>query len=875
MLPHPDEATLAELAQGTLSDTERPAIEKHLEACAECREVVASVLRALSPEETAGPRRGQVVGRFVVLEPIGAGAIGEVFSAWDSVLERAVALKWLYPALVGSEGSQLRERLLAEARALAKVQHPNTVAVFDVVEWGATHVIVMELVPHARTLRQAVVDKSWRDITLLYADAARGLAAAHVARVIHGDFKPDNVLLGDGRVRVCDFGLSRAMPVAANATADSRRSSVSGTPAYLSPERWNGAPAEVATDAWAFCVSLYEALAGQLPFVERDVEGRLAEVKKGPPAIATARRVPPALVALLQRGLSLEPSARFASMDELVHALDAITVPPRTWSNAMLAVFGGAALLVLGAVGLGVQQYRARCDDAGQPVANVWKSERRDALKAAFLKTQHPAAESVSALVLAKLDGIAAKLTQTRKDACVATTFRGDSDALLTLRNVCVARRLSDLDALAHVLETADAKTVERAPSAVESLSNAQGCFDAAILGSLEAPPANKRADVEAATKLVSEVRALRVTGRTKESAEAGAAAVAAAEKAEWPPVLADALNEWSNSLERIGKFDDARTHGLRGLTVAFEANDFTLAFAAAVGLGFLDGYDLGKKDAAEAWLMLARGLLKPAKLTGTSEELRADNIEATLLTKAGNHAGAAERWKRILTAFGDKPSINLARVASNYGSALRESGKAEEGLPWLEKSVRMFETLEGPRHPDVAAASNNLGGALGDLGRFAEARPWFEKSLEIREQLFGKDAPPLATSIFNLGELALRTGDYQAALKNYSRSRAILDEAAPGTDDVWEARLGEGLSQMKLERWEDTATTLGLVAPELEKRKFPAHHLAEAKLGLALALKKLGREPQQVKQLATEVKALPGDELADQRARAEELLKP
>ncbi|MFT3710291.1 MAG: tetratricopeptide repeat protein [Archangium sp.] len=871
MSAHPDEATLAVLAQGTLDSGQRAPLEQHLESCAECREVVASVLRALTPEEVAGPRRGQIVGRFVVLEPIGAGAIGEVFSAWDSVLERAVALKWLYPALLGNEGGQLRQRLLGEARALAKVQHPNTVGVFDVVEWGTTHVIVMELVPHARTLRQAVVGKGWREVTSMYADAARGLAAAHAARVVHGDFKPDNVLLGENRVRVCDFGLSRAMPVqVAAGAADSKQSSVSGTPAYLSPERWKGATADAATDVWSFCVSLYEGLSGKLPFLEREVEARFAEVKKGPPPIDG---LPPALSALLVRGLALEPSARFASMEELLGELDRVLVPAKTWSRAMALAFG-AVVLLLAAGGVALRQYRAQCDDAGLPVAQVWKSERRDAITAAFSKTKHPAAESVAAIVLAKLDAVAAKLSETRREACVATTFRGDSDALLTSRNVCVARRLADLDAVARAFEQADAKTVERSPLAAETLANASGCFDASVLGAVTPPPANKRADVEAAAKLVAELRALRLTGKTKEAAEAGAAAIAAAEKSEWGPVLSDGLTEWSNSLERAGKFDDSRVHGLRGLDVALAANDQPLAFAAAVNLAFLDGYDLGKKDSSEAWLSLARGLLKPARLEGSTEELRADNVAAMLLTKAGDHAGAAERWLKISKSFGETPSINLARVASNLGSALREAGKPEEGLPWLEKSARMLETLEGPKHPDVAAAANNVASALGDLERFGEARPWFEKSLAIREELFGKDAMPLSTTVFNLGELALRTGDYEAALKNYTRAREIIEKGkGPDSEDAWEARLGEGLAQMKLERWEACVATLDRVVPALVQFKFPPHHIAEAKLGLATGLQKLGRDPKRVKQLASEVKALSGPQHEDQRARAAALL--
>jgi tetratricopeptide (TPR) repeat protein len=869
-MTHPPEASLAELAQGVVDGARRDELEAHLEACAECRGVVASVLSALRPEEETGPHRGQVVGRFVVLEPIGAGAIGEVFSSWDSVLERAVALKWLYPALLRAEGGQLRQRLLTEARALAKVQHPNVVSVFDVVEWGQTQVIVMELVPHATTLRHAVEKKGWRAITALYLDAARGLLAAHAAGVVHGDFKPDNVLLaGDGRVRVCDFGLSRAMPMAPGVGSDPKRSSVSGTPAYLSPERWRGQSADVGTDAFALCVSLWEALAGKHPFESRELNARLEEMKKGPPPLPSG--VPSRLEAALRRGLAFEAKDRFPSLGALADELELVVTPKR--ATTTLAAVGLLAVLAL--AGLGVHQWRSQCDDAGAPVAQLWTVARRDSIHAAFTRTGHPAAESLAATALGGLDAFASTMAQTRRDACVATAFRGDSDALLTLRNVCVARRLADLDALGHAFETPDPKTVERAVLAAETLTQAPGCFDAATLGQVTPPLASKKVAVDEAAKRVAEVRALRLTGHPKESVAAAPAALEAAEKSEWKPVIADAATEWANGLERSGKFDDARPQYQRGVTLALEANDLALAFAAAVQLGFLEGYDANKREAGEAWLVMAKALLVPARLVGTGEELRAVNVDATLLAKVGKAAEAADEWARVAKGLGETPSLNLARVMSNLGNALRESGHAAEGLVWHERSLKMMESLLGPSHPDVAAAANNLGSGLSDLSRFEEARPWFQKSLEIREKLFGPEALPLATTVYNLGELALRTGDGKTALEQYRRSGAIVEKAkGPDDDDVWDSRLGEGLALELLGRHAEASELLSQVLPQVVERKFPAWNVAEAKLGLATALKKSGREPARVKQLANEVKALEGPRHEAQRAQAAALLE-
>lgn len=835
MSAHPDEAVLAELAQGMLESGARSTLEAHLETCRECRELMASLLRALGPEGEQEPRKGQVIGRFVVLEPIGAGALGEVFSAWDSVLERAVALKRLHPSLFDVDGQGLKDKLLAEARALAKVQHPNVVGLFDVIPFGDTLVIVMELVPHAKTLRQVSAQLPWREVAQRYVEAGRGLLAAHAAGVIHRDFKPENVLLGDGRVRVCDFGLSRSGAPPAVLEGEGRRSSVSGTPAYLAPERWKGAPASAATDAWALATSLYEGLAGALPFTQREATARLQEIERGPAPLPAARQVPGALEAALRRALAADPAARFPSLADFLDALERTLAPRRAPTGLLLLGVGGA--LVLGALTLAGLQWRARCDDAATPVSAVWNAQRAAAVREAFLKTRHPAAEAVAAKVTAGLDALAAQLGGVRQQACQATAFHGDSDALLLARNVCVARRLADLDALARSLERAEGRTVERAPQAVESLGQGAECFDATVLGALQPAPASRKQELDEATRQVAELKALRLTGRTKESVAAAPQAVEAARASSWKPVLADAESEWALGLERLGQFDEARTHDQQSLATALEAGDFARAYSASVELAFLEGYDVKKPEVGLAWLVVARALLEPAHLTGAREALRADNVEATLLSNTGRRDEAIARWKRMVDALAGTPSIHLARTLSNYGSALREAGKAGEGLPYLVQSEQMLESLLGPVHPDLAAATNNLGSGLSDLGRFDEARPWFEKSLAVREQLFGPDALPLASTLYNLGELGRITGDPGAALRFYGRMRGILEKAkGPDDADVWDAKLSEAQALHQLHREKETVALLTQVLPKLVELGAPADRLDEARKLLAEA---------------------------------------
>ncbi|HET6585525.1 MAG TPA: serine/threonine-protein kinase, partial [Nannocystaceae bacterium] len=233
-----------------------------------------------SPRDDA-PEPGARVGRYVLLERIGMGGMGIVYAAFDPELDRRVALKLLR----GSAGEARADlRLLREARALAKLTHPNVVPVFDVGSAAGRPYVAMEFV-EGQTLTRwlAARPRSQAEILRVFGEAGRGLAAAHAIGIVHRDFKPDNVLLGgsgdDGRVpaivRVGDFGLARpvtatssrtsadaiALPSDADEPLDAspltRVGLVLGTPSYMAPEQHRGEDATPATDQYALCVSLY------------------------------------------------------------------------------------------------------------------------------------------------------------------------------------------------------------------------------------------------------------------------------------------------------------------------------------------------------------------------------------------------------------------------------------------------------------------------------------------------------------------------------------------------------------------------------------------------------------------------------------------
>ena len=329
------------------------------------RLAMAAIKARLFPTEAAPA----TIGRFTVLRPLGAGGMSYVYAAYDERLDRRIAVKLLRPGQ--SEDSQAR--LLREAQAMARLSHPNVVAVHEVGTWEGQVYIAMEFV-RGQNLRDwlQAVPRDIPEILEVFIAAGRGLAAAHRAGIVHRDFKPANVLVGDdGRVRVVDFGLARHAGAADEPLAPSAGSgpeaslagvsagrelsttltatgAILGTPAYMSPEQHLGRPADARSDQFSFCVALYEALYGAPPFAgrtlgeiaDRVLAGRLLPVPEDSKVPAWLRRA-------VVRGLSVEPGARWPTIDDLLDEL--ARDPDRLWRtrrNVLLAGLAVAALVV-------------------------------------------------------------------------------------------------------------------------------------------------------------------------------------------------------------------------------------------------------------------------------------------------------------------------------------------------------------------------------------------------------------------------------------------------------------------------------------------------------------------------------------------------
>ncbi len=321
------------------------------------------------------------VADFELREELGRGGMGVVFLGRDPALDRAVAVKVLHGASFRGDEQRASHRLVREARAMARLSHPNVVRIYEVGEHARRIFVAMEYIP-GTTLAQwqrALAERSapalrWREVLARYVLAGRGLAAAHDAGVVHRDFKPQNVLVGDdGRVCVTDFGLARTSAVditlperegelVTRASASATSSGlVMGTPAYMSPEQIEGARVDARSDQFSFCVSLFQALHGARPFPAESLGERYEQIKSGVIARPPGAASPPAwLDAAITRGLAFSPGERWPSMPALLAELERDRETPRRRRAVVLGLV--SAVVTIGLGGSWIAEARARTD---------------------------------------------------------------------------------------------------------------------------------------------------------------------------------------------------------------------------------------------------------------------------------------------------------------------------------------------------------------------------------------------------------------------------------------------------------------------------------------------------------------------------------
>ncbi|HOX44164.1 MAG TPA: tetratricopeptide repeat protein [Myxococcota bacterium] len=800
-MPCPDENQTLAFVEGRLPEGQARQVEEHLDACPACRALVADLAREAAPGQGSGPadpeatrpdlgqagagpalRRGSEVGRYVILDLIGRGGMGEVYAAYDTRLDRKVALKFLHQTGPGSS-----RRLLDEAHAMARVRHPNAVTVYDVGDLAGQVFVSMEHVEgQSLAAWLAAERRTWQAVRSVFLQAGAGLAAVHRAGLVHRDFKPANVLVAaDGRVLVTDFGLARP------ALGDPAGSG--GTPAYMAPEQRAGGPADARSDQFAFCVALWEGLHG-----ERPLQGGALR----PPA--DPGRAPAWLRTRLLRGLQPEPAARYPSVDEL---LSALARDPRRARRRLAAALLGLGLLLAGGVGayaaLGGRP--APCQGAAERLAGVWDEGRARAVEAAFLGSGAPSAPQAFAASRRVLDGYAADWARERTGACEATRVRGEqSEELLDLRMQCLEERLTELKALAELFLAADAAVVERSTEAAQSLSSLAGCARAASLRAQVPPPAepDRQAALRSLRSRLAAVKAGHEAGRSREVLAEAEAVLTGGQALGHPPLTAEAGYWLAEILARLDRPDEARAVGLRAAGDALAGRHLALLVRAFAGLVQRAGP--GREGAAQGpvWLELAR-----AGLAALGPE---PELEVLLLRAEGQWRFGQREYRqavevleaaraRSLEVYGPT-HLRTAQVLVNLAGALGQlGGRLEREIELKQAALAVLERAYGRAHPEVAGLLASIGRAYWRAGRAAEGRPFLEEALGLQERLLGPEHTQVAATHEALGAVLGKLGELDAELAHRQRALDIRAARVPA-DDASLATCREGLG-LALER--------------------------------------------------------------------------
>ena len=804
---------------------------------------------------------GARIDRYVVLGRLGAGGMGVVYAAWDTALERKVAIKVLRPKRrAPGAGGRAQARLLREAQALAQLSSPYVVSVFDVGRLDERVYIAMEYV-EGSTLRARIEGGPISYHTLLswMLPAAKGLSAIHGVGLLHRDFKPDNVMIGaDGRVRVMDLGLARvaevqppaleaagSLPVGRTGALSvdlTRAGALVGTPAYMAPEQFTGGELSPATDQFAFCVTMYEALYGQRPFAG-DTPAQIAfavcqgRVRAPPRGI----RVPRWLHRVVERGLAVEPADRFADMEALVAAVEAGRRQGRR--RRWLGVAVAAAALGGGLLGgAQFQRHRAReacVADAGA-LDDVWSPSAAAAVSRAFSATGLPYAPSTAE----RLSGVLARYVRdweaARARVCTAVVAGpGVASDAADRAKACLADRRRALAALVDSLQAVGARDVPHAVMAAVALPDPAACTNASWLARV-AGGFEPSAEGDELRRRLSRAEALHRLGRY-EAAQAEAEAVVAEATEHGPASLeTEGRLVLGRVLEARGEFEPARAAYDRAFVDALRRRFDDAARRAAVSLAGLHGLRLARFDDGHFFLGTARSLLDRIGADERSAESgRMLEIEGGILYKQGRNEAAEaalDRAYAVLTAVYGPDDPRLANVLNSRAAVAHAAGAYDRAERDLAAVLRLRTRALGEDHPLTASAYNNLGVVALDAGAPARAVRYLSRTLELRMATVGEDHIDVARARTNLANAQRLAGRPEEAARLLDEALAIHERVfGPDHPDVATVLVSRGSAQEDLGDWAGARASYER-ALAIRRAVFGDDHrtLASAELGLA-----------------------------------------
>jgi len=760
------------------------------------RDIAAERLRAGLRQRLLGAAPFRV-GRYELGAVIGTGGFGSVHRAFDPELQRDVAVKVVRLPL-----DRDPQRAADEARAMARIEHPNVVDVYDVGVVSEELYVVMELVTGG-TLRTWLETPRPRDEVLtVLLETGRGLAASHGTGIVHHDFKPDNVLMTeDGRPRVTDFGLSALLDPESTETLDpdfepeheagtdnrGDRTARGGTLGYTAPERLAGRPGGARSDQFSWCVTAYEALVGVRPFAGRTHKEIAASIARGiehqDPAAWNAldRRTRRALL----RGLDATPANRFASMTALLDAIE-----PRR-SKATWVLLAGVVLATAGIHAVG--------EAPPAPTASRGVELTDDAPSRARIDEAQALAD----------------------------------DAVELLSGPALASAMEQADAAARKLGDLDAPRVRASIALVRGVNAQENQRNAEALAALErAFELGRQADaVEIVVKAAGQLAFVHaVRNADLEQAETWArSGLAVAERSDDPSIAAALWSTMAQIESARGKLEDSIALYQRGLEL-FELRDDHRSMLLA-WLGIAEGHvGLGHLDEADAALDQAGERLPNALEDDPSLKTDLLSLRGRVAYARGDLEAALAHWTESVELAETLGRPRLGSVAAdsvNAGHALMDLQRADQAELRYRKAADAFAELGDETPATLAPLYSGLARSLYVQQKDAEADQTVERGLLALEGQVDDDHILWADLSLLRGQLRLDAGELESSAEAYARARRCFVSA----DVDWGIALADfGLGQVALARGDRTqAKTLAEAA---------LAQLPPARGGIALAIR-------------------------------------
>jgi len=790
----PQETELSAFIARTLPAGAAARLEAHLADCDDCRRLVfALASSSFADEADTGPAVEQV-GRFELIDVIGRGAMGVVYRARDPELDRVVAIKLRRgPSRLEVDGE---DRLRREAQALARLAHPNVVAIYEAGRHERTTYLAMEYVEGAPLDGWLATRPPLGVVIARMIEAGRGLAAAHGVGLVHRDFKPRNVFVSTaGSAKVGDFGLVRvdgADPAEATggvtpalAHTLTMSGAMLGTPAYMAPEQLCGETATEASDQFSFCVTLFEAIYGRRPFAGVTIEQLLAEMRK-PLVLPAPPRVPARVGRVLVRGLDVDPAGRFPSMTALLEVLD-----PRTTKRRRGALVGAVAagVVAIGGVTFAAlaPEPREVCRGAERNLAGVWDPARKAQIRAAFTATGVAYAADAWRGVERILDGYQREWVTMHRGACEATRVHGEqSEQVLSLRMWCLDDRLRDARALTDAFATADRSVVARAVDAAARLARVDVCADARALSEKQPPrDAAAKLRIEGLQADLATARAKADLGQFEDSVAGLGKVTEAAKREAYAPLQAEALVELARvQFMRTGDAKQAEQAMTEAVLVAERGRHDVVRARALIVLVYLVG--IVQARTAEGHELVAHASAVIERLVG-GEAIEGQLLgnEGQLLAVEGKFAEAEERMARglaLLERTIGTDHVETGRVLAQLSDLARRRGDLDKAVALAERASAIHERGYGPAHPETAKSLFGVGIALEDQGKYDAAAERVLRTLAILEAALGKDHLDLAVATDELG-IIRRKQEKLAEAEALHRRALALRETGLGPD--------------------------------------------------------------------------------------------